>query len=202
MKESELYPSVEEFIRKKYDCFTAGIEAGKQGIGSVDIFGVYHKNIEKTEIETVGVEVKISKIPIASHFGQAKGYSLFCHKMYFASLNKFDDENIEMAKYLGIGLISITEENAVFVCHEALELSTSMPIPKLLAWILERRKILACQSCKVIQERNYTKTIYDLDKIPPWSRKEVKKGKDLLIKNNEKIEFYCNKCARISLNLV
>ncbi len=202
MEESELYPSVKEFIRKKYDCFATTIEAGKQGIGSVDIFGVYHKNIEKTEIETVGVEVKISKIPIASRFGQTKGYSLFCHKMYFASLNEFDDENIEMAKYLGIGLISITKENAVFACHEALEPSTSIPIPKLLDLILERRKILACQSCKVIQKRNYTETIYDLDKIPAWTRNEVKKGKDLLIKNNEKMEFYCNKCARTRLKLV
>lgn len=202
MKEPELYPSVKEFIRKKYDCFAVKIEGGKQGIGSVDIFGVYYKNIEKKDIETVGVEVKIRKIPIASHFGQAKGYSLFCHKMYFASLNEFDDENIEMAKYLGIGLISITKENAVFVCHEVLEPSTSIPIPKLLNLILERRKILACQLCKVIQERNYTKTIYDLDKILAWTRNEVKKGKDLLIKNNEKTEFYCNKCARTRLNLV
>ena len=202
MEESELYPSVKEFIRNKYGCFAARIEAGKEGIGSVDIFGVYHKNIERTEIETVGVEVKISKIPIASSFGQAKGYSLFCHKMYFASLNEFDDENIEMAKHLGIGLISITKENAVFVCHEALEPSTSMPIKRLLDLVLERRKILACQSCKVIQERNYTKTIYGLDKIPPWNRNEVKKGKDLLIKNKDRTEFYCNKCARKILNLV
>jgi len=202
MQEPELYPSVEEFIKNKYNCFCTWREVGIERIGYADVFGVYHKNSEKTEIETICVEVKTRKRSTSKEFGQAKGYSVFSHKAYFASVDEFNNEDVEIAKYLGIGLISITKENSSFVCHEALEPSTSIPIPKLLDLILERRKILACQSCKVIQKRNYTKTIYDLDKIFAWTRNEVKKGKDLLIKNSEKMEFYCNKCARTRLNLV
>lgn len=67
-------------------------EVGKEGIGYVDVFGVYHKNPEKTQIETIGVEVKISKIRKAANFGQAKGYSVFFDKVYFASLDEFDDD--------------------------------------------------------------------------------------------------------------
>ncbi len=202
MKESELYPSVEGFIKNKHKCFKTWREVGIERIGYADIFGVCHQNSEKTEIETICVEVKIRKRSICAEFGQAKGYSVFSHNVYFASLDEFNDEDLEIAKYLGIGLISITKEKTSFVCHESLEPITSIPIPKLLDLILERRKVLACQSCKVIRERNYTRTIYDLDKISAWSRNEVKKGKDLLIRNDEKMEFYCNKCARTRLNSV
>ena len=54
----------------------------------MDVFGVYYTNPEKTEVETVGVEVKINKIPISAKFGQAKGYTLFCDRVFFASLDK------------------------------------------------------------------------------------------------------------------
>jgi hypothetical protein len=201
MEESELYPSVKEFIKNKYDCFKISGETGKEGIGYADIFGVYHKNSEKTEIETIGVEVKVKKRSPCANFGQAKGYSVFFHKVYFASLDEFNHEDIEIAKSLSIGLISIAKANTIFVCHEALEPSTSAPIPKLLDSILKRKKILACQSCKVIEQRNYTETS-SLGKIPKWNVDEVEKGKDLLLKNKEKTEFYCNTCARkVVLNL-
>jgi hypothetical protein len=202
MEESELYPSVKEFIKNKHDCFKISGETGKEGIGYADVFGVYHKNPEKTEIETVGVEVKVKRRSPCANFGQAKGYSVFFDKVYFASLDEFSYDDVEIAKYLGIGLISITKVNTVFVCHEALEPITNKPILRLRDLILERKKILACQSCKVIEQRNYTQTTYSLGKIPKWNLDEVKKGKDLLLKNKGKTEFYCNKCARkVVLNL-
>lgn len=204
MKESELYPLVREFIKNKYKCFYVTIEAGKEGIGSIDVFGVYHKNLEKTEIETVGVEVKIKKIPISAKFGQAKGYSLFCHKVYFASLDKFESEDIQIAKHLGMGLISLGKtNNSNFTCSEVLEPPENTPIPKLLNLILERKNLFICNSCKVIENRSgkYTETIYNFDKIYNYTKKAVKEGKGLLIKNKDKKEFYCNECARIKLNL-
>ena len=201
MEEKELYPWVKEFIGKKYDCFMTCGEIGVERIGYPDVFGIYHKNPEKTDIETIGVEVKTKKHSTCAEFGQAKGYSVFCHKVYFASLDEFNYQDLEIAKYLGIGLISITKVDSGFACHEVLEPSTNTPIKKLLDVILEKRRILACQSCKVVQKRNYTQTVYGLDKIPPWNRNEVKKGKDLLIKNKDRKELYCNECARIILKL-
>ena len=167
----------------------------------MDVFGVYYKNLKKTEIETVGVEVKIHRRLKSADFGQAKGYSIFAHKIYFASMDEFDDEDIEIAKYLGLGLINITKEDSGFVGHEVMEPPLGKPIKKLLNLILERRNVLECQSCKTIQERNCTETKYSFTKIPNWTRNEVKKGKDLLIKNidENRIEFYCNTCAKIKI---
>jgi len=107
-----------------------------------------------------------------------------------------------IGKHLGIGLISIRREDSGFVCHEVLEPSTNAPIQKLRDLASERKRIFACQLCKTIKEGNSTKTVYPLDKMPNWSQNEVKKGKDLLIENKDKKEFYCNRCARIKLNLI
>lgn len=212
MQESELYESVKKFIEKTYNCFYATKEAGKQGIGSVDVFGVHYENLEKTKIETVGVEVKKTKIPISANFGQAKGYTLFCDKMYFASLNefkgkdvKFNEEDIEIAKYLGIGLIQIKRENSGFVCNEVLKAATSMPIKRLREHALKSKVIFTCQSCKVIQryEKNYTRVPRNLDEIHTYAnatyvKNQIKGGKGLLTKNGD---FYCNTCARMKLKI-
>ena len=177
-------------------------EIGVERIGYPDVFGVYHKNPEKTDIETIAVEVKTRKRSTCAEFGQAKGYCVYSHKVYFASLDEFNHEDVEIAEYLGIGLISITKADSSYVCHEVLKPSTNTPIKRLLNIILEKRKILACQACKIIIERNYTETVYGLDKIPTWNQNEVKKGKDLLlIKNKDGKELYCNRCARIMLKL-
>ena len=205
MKESELYPSVEEFIRKKYACFAVKTEAGKQGIGSVDIFGVYHKNIEKTEIETIGVEVKTDKIPLSANFGQARGYSVFCDKMYFASLN-IDEEDVKIASFLGIGLIKIEGKYPNFVCSKVLEAPTSMAMPEVRDYVLKYKRIFQCESCKVFQgyQRNeYVETENSWDNLTNWAEEQViKKGKGLRIGKKDRKEFYCNKCARTRLNLV
>ena len=96
-------------------------EVGKEGIGYVDVFGVYYKDSENTEIETVGVEVKPKKRRIAAEFGQAKGYSVFCHKVYFASMDRFDEIDKGIAKHLGIGLIEITKNASRFYCRIVCE---------------------------------------------------------------------------------
>ena len=92
IRESDLYRLVREFIENKFKCFNKKLEeVGKEGVGYVDVFGVYYKDSENTEIETVGVEVKSKKRRTAAEFGQAKGYSVFCHKVYFASMDRFDE---------------------------------------------------------------------------------------------------------------
>jgi hypothetical protein len=201
IKEKELYPFVEEFIRKRYNCFMTYGEIGVEGIGYPDVFGVHHTNLEKTDVETIAVEVKTRKSSTCADFGQAKGYCVYHDKVYFASLDEFSNEDKEIAKYLGIGLIGITKQESGYLCDEVLKPSTNTPIKRLQNKILEKRKILACQACKVIQERNYIQTVYGLDKIYLSTQNEVKKGKDLLIKNKDRKELYCNRCARIILKL-
>lgn len=206
MQESELYDSVKEFIEKRHECFFVAIEAGKQGVGSVDVFGVRHVNPEKSEITTIGVEVKVNKGSPCADFGQAKGYSVLCHKMYFASMDEFNEGDVEIAKYLGIGLIKIKRENPNFVCNEVLDAPASVPINRLLDYVLRSKRIFQCESCKVFQchqknrKVNYT-TVKSLDKITEWTKEQIKKGRGLRIKYQDKREFYCNACAREKLEI-
>jgi len=96
----------------------------------VDVFGARYRKPETFEIETVGVEVKIEKKAASTDFGQAKGYSVFCDRVYFASTNwianvdVFNDIDIEIAKHLGIGLIKIEGRTPIMV----LEAPLSKPI--------------------------------------------------------------------------
>jgi hypothetical protein len=186
MKEAKLYESVRKFVEKKFKCHAAR-ELGKEGIGFIDIFGISNKNSK--EIEVIGVEVKTSKRFIAAYFGQAKGYSLFCHKIYFASPDDFNKEDIEIAKFLKMGLIKIGKSE----CKEILKAPANKPMPKLLKTILERKKIIRCDSCGTIAKRNFTETQYNINKLYNYTKELVKKGKDLSIKNKK---FYCNKCAK------
>ena len=204
MQESELYEPVKKFVENRYKCFFTTQEAGIQGIGSVDVFGVRHKNPEKTEIETLGVEVKINKIPLSANFGQARGYSVFCDKTYFASLNIFDERDTEIAGYLGIGLIEIKGKYPNFVCNQVLGAPVNLAIAEMRDYVLGYKQVLQCESCKVFQhcERNeYIVTESSLDKLTSWAKEQVtKKGKGLRIKKKDQKKFYCNKCAKNELN--
>ena len=198
IRESDLYPWVRKFIKNKFKCFNKKLgEVGKEGIGYVDVFGVYYKDSKNTEIETVGVEVKPKKRRIAAEFGQAKGYSVFCHKVYFASMDRFDEIDKGIAKHLGIGLIEITKNASRFYCRIVCEPKPKNPVPELLEEILKRIKILRCDNCRKIGQRDYTKTKYGIDKISKWTKDQIKKGKDLLTSKN----FYCNACAKRLLQI-
>jgi len=200
MHESDLYASIKTFIRDtcKYPCVTT--EAGRQGIGYVDVFGARHKNPETFEIETVGVEVKFWKKAASTDFGQAKGYSVFCDKVYFAStkwlknVEVFNDVDIKIAKYLGIGLIKIEGENPSIV----LEAPSCKPMIEIRNDVLRAKDIFRCASCNILDI--YQKNVTTLDnemKITRWTRDKIKEGKGLLIKSENK--FYCNRCAKKKL---
>ncbi len=204
LREADLYSSVKQFMKKKPNYIEVFVEAGKQGIGSVDVFGVYYINDEKTEIETIGVEVKIDKIPISANFGQAKGYTLFCDKMFFASLDKvdgkdrkFSDDDIEIARHLGIGLIQIQRNGVGYTCKEVLDAPKCESMKKYYDYTLRSKKFFTCKSCKKIQHSQTT----TVNTMPSkWTLKEINKGKGLLITKEGKEEFYCNECSKSKLH--
>jgi hypothetical protein len=207
MQEPELYPSVKEFVFKTFKCaFPPFQEAGKQGIGFVDVFGVRYKNPEKSKIETIGVEVKKKLASPCTDFGQAKGYSVFCHRMYFASIDEFDKDDMEIARHLSIGLIEIKRGNPNFECKEVLEAPANVTIGWLREYVLKAKGIFTCQSCKVTdfyERGDYTAPLCNLDEIPTYSnvtyvKNQIKSGKGLLTKDGD---FYCNKCAREKLKI-
>jgi hypothetical protein len=199
LEEKSLYEPVQKFVALNYDCsILCCNEAGKQGIGSVDIFGVRYANSKKSEIETIGVEVKIEKVPISVNFGQAKGYSVFCDKVYFASLNKFTEEDKEIARFLGIGLIEIGGENSNFYCTEVLKAPTNMPIASLRDYVINYKGIFQCNECKVFQHLECTEV--NERPLDSWTKKKITEdGKGLKIKRRGKEEYYCNTCAKKKL---
>lgn len=204
LKEADLYSSVKQFIKKKPNCIEVFVEAGKQGIGSVDVFGVYYVNNEKTEIETIGVEVKIDKIPISANFGQAKGYTLFCDRVFFASLDKvdeadrrFNEDDVEIARHLGIGLIQIQRNEAGYLCKEVLDAPKCESMKKYYDYTLRSKKFFTCKSCRKIQ---YSQTTVVSTMPTEWTLKEINKGKGLLIRKEGKEEFYCNECSKSKLS--
>lgn len=202
MQESDLYDPIKTFLRDTcgYPCVTT--EAGRLGIGYVDVFGARYRKPETFEIETVGVEVKSEKKAASSDFGQAKGYSVFCDRVYFASkklianVDVFNDIDIEIAKHLGIGLIKIEGRTPIMV----LEAPLSKPIIHMRNDVLESKDIYRCVSCNVldIYQKNVTEWNSDT-KITSWTKDKIKEGKGLLIKNEN--EFYCNRCARKKLRI-
>jgi hypothetical protein len=210
LREYDFYPHVKEFIRKKYNCFYDCIEAGIPLIGSVDVFGVYHKNPEKSEIEVVGAEVKYVKYgalsAISKGFGQTKSYSLFCDRVYFVFYspcdcrqNKLSEDQIAAAKHLGLGLIELINMNSSFVCNEIIEAPSISPCAKMQDYVLKYKSILQCKSCKTICHSVTTKVSLQHSE---WTLNEIRKGKGLLIGETGKEEFYCNKCAKIKYNIV
>jgi hypothetical protein len=202
MLESHLYAPIKTFIRDtcKYPCVTT--EAGRQGIGYVDVFGARYKNPETLEIETIGVEVKYEKKAASTDFGQAKGYSVFCDKAYFASTNLisnvevFNDLDIKIAKYLGIGLIKIEDEKPSIV----LEAQSFKPMIEIRNDVLRAKDIFGCVSCNIldIYQKNMT-TSDSMMNITSWTRDKIKEGKGLLIRKENR--FYCNRCAKKKLNI-
>jgi hypothetical protein len=196
MKELELYRPVMRFLAENLDCFFVANEAGKQGVGSVDVFGVRYISSSKSEIETIGVEVKTSHHKrLSTNFGQAKGYSVFCERPYFASVDALSGKNeLEIANFLGIGLIKIEGENPNYVCSEVLEAPKNTPIPELRNYVLRYKGIFQCESCMVFQKSDVTEVTTEPTE---WTRNEIRNhNKGLLIKHKLDEKFYCNACAK------
>jgi hypothetical protein len=153
MSESELYEPSQKFIKRRYNCFFVATHVGKDSYGYADVFGIRYKNQEKSAIETIGVEVKSWKQEVCRSFGQAKGYSVFCHRIYYAvpktiaNIETFSEEDKEIAKYLGIGLIEMRNRGSGYFCREVLEAPENLPLSQCLDTVLKTKKVNMPQFC-------------------------------------------------------
>ena len=153
MSEQELYESIQKFIKKMYNCFFVETRVGKDCYGYADVFGIRYRNQEKSEIETIGVEVKDRKKDVCKSFGQAKGYSIFCHRVYYATpktvdnMKTYSEEDKEIAKYLGIGLIEIRNRSSGYACIKVLDAPENSPLVECLDTVLKTKKVNLYQFC-------------------------------------------------------
>lgn len=149
MKEKNLYPIVQEFLIKNKKCIDAGINLGHQSVGRADVFGI--KDIGGqygADIIGYAVEVKLWKTPLGKNIGQAVGYTLFSHRSYLAVPIRdcFEEEDIEMANRLGVGLIEVDSKKKK--CTEILTAKHHQPIEGLFLWAVESLGYSKCSICK------------------------------------------------------
>ena len=121
-EEEELYPLVEDFLKKRFGARWTGKKFGRHGkakgegqssrFGHIDVFGIkqYKENFSN-RFEVIGVEVKPDAYHFAKDLGQTLGYSIFCHRLFYAYPDDIGlkDQIFDFASKLGIGVIKINK---------------------------------------------------------------------------------------------
>jgi hypothetical protein len=144
-RESDLYPTVERWMRKHFYCFKTAIDKGLR-YGRIDVLGIRDVGGDFSgEIETIAVEVKKGNTPFAKASGQTLGYRVYTNRVYLADWRRepFTADEIHIASNLGIGLIEIRGR----ICREVLSSPHYQPITKLNLSLLESIAIGRCQTC-------------------------------------------------------
>ena len=144
-KESSLYPGVERWLKKHFQCFKSGINIGLR-YSRVDVLGVRDVGGDLSgQIATYAIEVKRGSEPFATASGQALGYQVYVNRVYLADVREesFKPSEIEIASHLGIGLIQIKGNK----CREVLSSPHHVPIHRMSLELLERLALGLCQIC-------------------------------------------------------
>jgi len=146
MKESDLYPRVEQWMKKHFRCFETATNTGL-AYSRPDVTGVRDIGGDLSgEVESIIIEVKRGDSqPFAAASGQALGYRVYANRVYLAEarLKTFNADEIQIASHLGIGLIWIKGRG----CTEVLSSPSYTPITRLNRLLLEKLALGHCQLC-------------------------------------------------------
>ena len=86
--EKDLYPIVEQWMKKHLRCFRVESNAGSTH-SRPDVFGVRDIGGDLSgEVQTIAVEVKKEGPPFATMSGQTLGYNVYANRIYLAQLRK------------------------------------------------------------------------------------------------------------------
>lgn len=190
MKEKDLYPIVEAYLKRYYRCFKTAADTGLN-YSRVDVVGIRDVGGELSgDIEIIVVEVKKGTQPFATASGQASGYKVYANKVYLADLREkpFNQDEIQIASHLGIGLIQIKSKK----CKEVLTSPHYANMPKMAFALLEKIRIGQCQFCgsffEIGNDSNRYSKLIGLYR-PVYAQKVLKKAfneeKGLLFYNYE-----------------
>jgi len=146
MKESDLYPRVEQWMKKHFRCFATATNTGL-AYSRPDVTGVRDIGGDLSgEVESIIIEVKRGDSqPFATASGQALGYRVYANRVYLAEARpkSFNADEIQIASHLGIGLIWIKGRG----CTEVLSSPSYTPITRLNRLLLEKLTLGHCQLC-------------------------------------------------------
>lgn len=146
MKESDLYPRVEQWMKKHFRCFSTATNTGL-AYSRPDVTGVRDIGGDLSgEVESIIIEVKRGDSqPFATASGQALGYRVYANRVYLAEARPrtFNADEIQIASHLGIGLIWIKGRG----CTEVLSSPSYAPITRLNRLLLEKLMLGHSQLC-------------------------------------------------------
>lgn len=146
-KESDLYPTVSEWMKSGLDCHTTWINKGPRE-AIVDVIGLRHAGGDLlSDFELITIEVKSSPARFLTSAGQAAAYGVFADRSYLCCPQgdePFDEDNINIASHLGIGLIEIDEHEEV---NKVLAAPIRRPIPRKRLEFLDSLGWVVCQLC-------------------------------------------------------
>ncbi len=152
--ESDYYPFIADFIKKKYNCLNVGINRGYLSLGLVDVIGAYEVGGRfLNDLELIFVEVKTSTNSFGKSIGQALGYSVYGERCYlgvpFKDDDTFTDEQVFMADHLGVGLIRVQIDGSKRPNGISVPLVSRrhVPIPGHKMYLLRSIGIAQCHAC-------------------------------------------------------
>lgn len=207
MKESSLYPFVEDFLKSEsIGCFRTEQKKGTSYVGVADVIGVRDVGGDvRGDIEIVAVEVKKTPSNFGKILGQALGYSLFAHKCYlavpFSKGEAFSLEQKELATRLGVGLIEMKKADSKWRCTHILTSANHSPIGHQMETLLRRDlRLVRCSFCGVFADldeysRSWTEALHKGKAYLIWRRA----GRKLLFSRRKKADwrrsYICKDCV-------
>jgi len=150
-KESALYTKVKDWTTSAEGlrCEEAWINTGPRE-AIVDVVGLRHAGGDlRGDFELITIEVKKSSARFLTSAGQAAAYGVFADRSYLCCPRgdkPFDEDNIDIASHLGIGLIEIDEYGEV---SKVLAAPSRRPIPRKRHEFLDSLGLVVCQLCGV-----------------------------------------------------
>lgn len=160
-RESDLYPRVEAWLRRR-GCFATAINTGLR-FGRIDVVGLRDVGGDlSARCEVIAVEVKGGNQPFATSAGQSHGYSVYAQRCYLADRRErrpaFNDDEIEIASRLGIGLVAITQTRVT----EVLAAPTNEPVERFQLQVLDRLAWCRCTICTTMFQRGARESDWSL----------------------------------------
>jgi hypothetical protein len=152
--ESEYYPFIADFIKRKFNCLSVGTNRGYLSLGLVDVIGAYEVGGRfLCDLELMFVEVKTSTSSFGKSIGQALGYSAYGERCYlgipFEGEDTFTDEQVFMADHLGVGLMRVQVDGSKLPTGISIPLVSRrhIPIPGHKMYLLRSIGIARCHAC-------------------------------------------------------
>ena len=155
-KESDLYAKVRDWAESDdgLRCEKAWTNKGLQG-ARPDVTGIRHAGGHlRGDFELITIEVKKSSGQFLTSAGQAAAYGVYADRSYLCCPQgdkPFDEDNIDIASHLGIGLIEIGT-------HQEIERVLAAPLRQPIPWkrqeLLESLGFSVCQICGIPYPRS------------------------------------------------